>query len=324
MAKDLVIAIDRAVSDRAWTEATRGHLGASGIGAKCARQVWYGFRWAYREKHTGRLQRLFRRGHKEEFTMVEDLRLAGAEVREYRARLMYHSGSDCYTNIEWDTNGAEDPEWHTWMECDDVSDQQVHIERAATGRYGDRPRQWGFEDHDGHFAGSCDGKISWPGTLPDGWGLLECKTHNDKSFKLLTAKGVLSSKPVHYVQMQIYMHYLGLPWALYLAVNKNDDTYYTEILYYKPELAQAYVDAAARIIWAKDAPKRLTDDPSWFECKFCAFREICHYDDSPQKNCRSCAFAEPVADKGWRCTKFHSLIPKEFIPEGCDVWEGIR
>lgn len=315
----IVQAIDAAVVAHR-SEPRRTHLGASQIGGKCARQAWYAFRWAYEEQFDGRKLRLFKRGHDEEHNLVAYLRQAGAEVRDYSERLMYHDGSDSYITYDWDY--VPPVYGDGYEELDDVSEDPVHIKRATARGQG--PKQWGFSNHDGHFAGSSDGKLSWEGVLPPGWGGGEFKTHNDKSFKLLVAQGVLKSKPVHWVQMQIYMHYLGLTWCLYLAVNKNDDTYHAEIVEYAPEAAHQYVDTALAIIQAKDAPRKLSNDPSWFECKWCAFAGICHYDQLPEKNCRSCAFAEPVADKGWRCGKFHSLIPKEYIPAGCGQWDPVK
>lgn len=307
------------------TEPPRPHLGASQIGGRCARQAWYGFRWAYHTDHIGRMRRLFNRGHEEEDRLIRWLRAADYEVQDYTERLMYHSGSDSYVTIPWDEEEAYD---QTWAECDDVSRDRWHIERAKK-RDETLPKeerlvkQWGFVDHEGHFAGSSDGKIRGP-HLPPGLGGVEYKTHNDKSFKLFVQKGVLSAKPVHWVQMQVYMHYLGLKWCLYLAVNKNDDEIHGEIVQYRPEVAERYVEVALNIIRTRQAPQRLTEDPSWFECKFCDFRNICHYDETPMKNCRSCQFAEPIGNKGWICHKYHMLIPQEFIPKGCNDWDPIK
>ena len=41
-------------------------VGASSIGHKCERYLWYQFRWFFREKFNGRMLRLFDRGHREE------------------------------------------------------------------------------------------------------------------------------------------------------------------------------------------------------------------------------------------------------------------
>jgi hypothetical protein len=58
----------------------RTHLGASGVGDDCARKIWYGFRWATRQRHGGRLLRLFNRGHLEEARFLAMLLMIGADV----------------------------------------------------------------------------------------------------------------------------------------------------------------------------------------------------------------------------------------------------
>jgi len=311
----IVTVIDKARRDA--DEKRRGHLGASAIGAKCLRQSWYGFHWAYQERHLGRLKRLFDRGHEEEFRFNRYLRLAGFEVRDYAQRLGWHRETNTYTCLDWDIEVPEYKKGH----CIDVSESAAHIALATAAGQG--PKQWSFIDHNGHFAGSSDGMIRGPG-LPEGWGGLEEKTHSDKSFKALVKSGVISSKPVHYVQMQIYMHYFKLRWTLYLAVNKNDDELYAEIVYYKAEVALYHIDNAKKIVESRKPPVRITEDPSWFECKFCAFREICHYQTCPEKNCRSCSFSEIAADGRWHCNNFGNLIPDDFVPKGCDAWSPIK
>lgn len=73
-------AIYRVYEDRA--EGPRAHLGASVLGEECSRKLWYGFRWASAIQFPGRMLRLFRRGHKEEEWIVDDLKAAGMTVRE--------------------------------------------------------------------------------------------------------------------------------------------------------------------------------------------------------------------------------------------------
>lgn len=60
----------------------RPHLGASLIGHPCARHLWLTFRWAARQKWSGRMLRLFDRGQREEAVIIEELRGIGAEVSE--------------------------------------------------------------------------------------------------------------------------------------------------------------------------------------------------------------------------------------------------
>lgn len=58
----------------------RWHLGASKIGDECKRALWYGFRWIGSRKPDGRMQRLFNRGHLEEFRHAEWLKGIGFQI----------------------------------------------------------------------------------------------------------------------------------------------------------------------------------------------------------------------------------------------------
>ena len=61
-------------------EGFRTHLGSSVIGRECARQIWYGFRWALKPKFSGRMLRLFNRGHLEEARFIAALLNIGVQV----------------------------------------------------------------------------------------------------------------------------------------------------------------------------------------------------------------------------------------------------
>lgn len=60
----------------------RSHLGASIVGRKCARHIWYSFRWAIKDTFDNRMLRLFERGQLEESRFVGLLRKIGVEVWE--------------------------------------------------------------------------------------------------------------------------------------------------------------------------------------------------------------------------------------------------
>ena len=61
-------------------EGFRTHLGASLIGGECSRALWYGFRWATKPKFSGRILRLFNRGHLEEARFISLLLMIGCTV----------------------------------------------------------------------------------------------------------------------------------------------------------------------------------------------------------------------------------------------------
>jgi len=62
-------------------ERPRPHMGVSLLGHHCERYLWLNFRWAVIEKFEGRILRLFRRGHMEEKTIVQDLRAVGVDIQ---------------------------------------------------------------------------------------------------------------------------------------------------------------------------------------------------------------------------------------------------
>lgn len=186
-------------------------------------------------------------------------------------------------------------------------------------------KQWLASDFGGHYGGSCDAHI-WNLDrygLP-GRGIGEFKTHNDKSFQHLKKHGLVSSKLGHYVQAQSYMGYFGLSWALYVAINKNDDEYYMEAIAFKPELWEQYRKRAWDIINNPEPPPRISNNSSWWVCKLCDFHDHCHHPERvmPARNCRSCLMSVPNTDNGtWYCERWKATIPDDAVKAGCDYWE---
>lgn len=236
----------------------RAHLGASIIGRKCPREIWYVFRWALRINHDGRLLRLFNRGHKEEARFVEYLRAIGIEVFDTDDRLPMKDG---------------------------------------------KPQQFKVGAHSGHFGGSLDGVAKSIPDLPGVVGvLLEFKTHSLSSFLKLADSGVMGAKFEHYVQMQIYMHLMGLTHALYMAVNKNNDEWHLELVANDGITAQQALDRAGDIIYSNVAPNRIATSPSSYACKYCDFKELCFNGaGNVDRNCRTCMYSRPGADSLWIC-----------------------
>ena len=200
-------------------------------------------------------------------------------------------------------------------------------------------KQFRISHYGGHLGGSGDGiLIDVPDLEPGTPCLFEAKTHNDKSFKLLVKSGVKVSKPEHYVQCQTYMRKMGLPVTLYMGVNKNDDDLHAEILYLETEVGDQYIDRVGNIIQSDGPPAKISENPSWFECKWCDFSKICHNGHEPEKNCRTCMYSFPdTTDGKWYCRNPVALedaamqgwedpieLSKMDQYRGCDKWEKIR
>lgn len=166
----------------------------------------------------------------------------------------------------------------------------------------DTGRQIRFEACEGHFALSLDGVAE--GLKESGQPhTLEFKTMNDKNFKALQRDGVEKSKPVYYAQCQIGMHLAGLERCAFIAVNKNDDTIYMERIKYDPAMGLQLVAKAREIIFSDKPPAKLNADPSFYLCRFCDFRHVCHEGKPPEVNCRTCAHATPEPGAKWSCAK---------------------
>lgn len=162
-------------------------------------------------------------------------------------------------------------------------------------------KQFRVSGYKGHFGGSMDGVVLGLPEMPDEPALAEFKTHNDKSFQKLKGDGVREAKLEHYVQMQIYMGKNALRWALYMAVNKNDDDLYAELVAFDRETFERFDQRAAGIIDAQEAPPRISESPGWYKCKICPFAPVCHGAALPDVNCRTCRWSTPVEGGKWVC-----------------------
>jgi hypothetical protein len=194
-------------------------------------------------------------------------------------------------------------------------------------------KQWSFSEPASghHLAGNADGIIKGIPEAPVAPHLWECKTHSTKSFNEVKAKGVLASKPLHFSQCQIYMHWTrakfgktyGCERALYTAVCKDTDEIYSERINYDEEFALKLIEKANRVITAKTPLPRISDDPTYFVCKFCDHKDVCHADVAPLVNCRTCTHSSPEmdGDARWACNmdkETPSTISITVQRTGCD------
>lgn len=173
----------------------------------------------------------------------------------------------------------------------------------------------------GHFGGSMDAVALGIPEAPKTWHVCEFKTHSAKSFRDLEGKGVEVSKPEHFAQMQVYMHLGNLTRALYLAVSKDDDALYAERVPHDGAKALRLLARAESVIRAPAPPSRLSEDPAWWQCKFCRSRAVCHGEALPPVTCRSCVHATPELDgeRRWSCAAWRSPeVPEETQRAGCE------
>lgn len=263
-------------------EPHRSHLGASVVGRECPREIWYKFRWTTPNKPEPRMLRLYNRGHLEEGRFIAMLLTIGCEV------------------------------WQV-----DEHGKQFRISWA-----------------DGHAGGSGDGVARGIPEMPETPVLTEFKTHGEKSFIKLagkldewrlcrqrrgqfTGEGVRTSKFEHFVQMQTYMHKMGLAAAIYFAVNKNTDDIYAEVVHLDSEFAEQFLNRGEQLVWTKEPPKRISESPGFWKCRFCDEHAVCHMGASPELNCRTCDHVQVRAGGAWHCGLHDAPLDKERQANGC-------
>lgn len=281
---DEMVKADQGASFRGWLEKVilhvgdaydtkknnfRTHLGASLIGRECARDIWYGFRWAVKPNHEGRMIRLFNRGHLEEARFIALLLMIGCQI------------------YQQDANG----------------------------------KQYRISHVDGHMGGSGDGVAIGVPDLPENTACLtEFKTHNDTSFTKLSNEGLRESKFEHYVQMNIYMYKMGLAVGLYLAVNKDTDALYGEIVPLDKSIAEQFLERADNIIHMTTPPDKINKSPGFWKCRYCDKKTVCHLKGKPEFNCRTCIYGT-IQGPNWVCMKGEpQILDKEAQLVGCDKY----
>lgn len=147
----------------------------------------------------------------------------------------------------------------------------------TTNRSGE---QFGFETAEGRIKGHIDGVIV---AGPEGLNypaLWECKSMKSANWRELVKRGVAVSKPVYYVQMQLYMAYMQLTEnpGILTAVNKDNSELWHEQVPFDASVAQKYSDRAVQILKATEAQEwlpRIAADPHYFECKMCPYQKRC-------------------------------------------------
>lgn len=141
--------------------------------------------------------------------------------------------------------------------------------------------QIGFVTAEGRIAGHIDGVIV---KAPYESGiatpcLWENKVLGDKSWKDTERKGVRASKPLYFVQMQLYQAYLDLADnpGLFTAENGNDGAIYAERVPFDQAAAQAASDKGVRVVQSTDPEElpRVASKSTDYRCKMCDYPARC-------------------------------------------------
>lgn len=178
-----------------------------------------------------------------------------------------------------------------------------------------------------HFGGSLDGIAK----LPPSYGidepvLLEFKTSGTgQGYNKVAELGMEIAKPQHFAQTSTYGSEpkFNFNYCLYCIINKNDDSITIELVKLNHGHGQNMRVKAEQIINSREAPPRLSNNPTYKDCAYCVAKGICHGQDKPEKNCRSCKFSFPTETGTWYCEEHSEFIPTEVIKTGCENYKAI-
>ena len=173
----------------------------------------------------------------------------------------------------------------------------------------------------GHIKGHIDGKAIGVIEAPKTVHLLEIKTANDASHKKLCKNGIKNSNTVYFVQMQLYMHYFKLTRALFVSVNKNNDSLYIERVEFESTVSKEYIEKGEGILLSELPPDKQFA-PTWYECKWCAAMAICHEGKSVEKNCRTCKQCDMLNGGIWECSINNKQLTVAEQRGYCDKYES--
>lgn len=188
--------------------------------------------------------------------------------------------------------------------------------------------QAGF--YDGFFGGHGDGVWLIEGDRV----ATEYKTHSVKSFAKLKRGQLKKEFPKHYAQCIVYSGKFDCKYALYMAVCKDNDELFFDVIPFDAEHYKEYCDKAAYITATDKPPERIASKSSDFRCKFCHAHDVCWGHELPRVSCRNCtSVAKDPINGVFYCEKnkvldtsgfcaHHSLNP--YAMQDLQQWEPIE
>lgn len=203
-----------------------------------------------------------------------------------------------------------------------VAGVTLHTVNPQTGK------QFGVEGCGGHLKGHLDGAILGVHEAPKTWHVWEHKQVNETKFKKLESlaqklgekEALKEWDATYYGQAISYMGFTGME-RHFLTVATPGGRAFTSI---RTEFNRAdfdrYCARAQHIIDAPTPPERLSEDPAWYECKWCEHRALCHGTAAPLPTCRSCSHSTPEPGGTWTCARHQGKtlsVPEQ--KQGCQA-----
>lgn len=165
----------------------------------------------------------------------------------------------------------------------------------------------------GHFKCYLDGIISGLLEAPKTVHTWEHKEPGHKKFTQLKnllekhdEKDVLKIwNPVYYAQVVIGMDLFGIKRSFMTVATDGGSDWLSIRTNENPAYAKELIKRAKQIFELEKPPARVSDNPEFFQCKWCEHNKICHFDDPEENpidmNCRTCCHSTIREDGHWVC-----------------------
>ncbi len=198
------------------------------------------------------------------------------------------------------------------------------VDEITLSTHSPEGEQWAISDHEGHFRGHCDGFVKGllqaPKT-PHVWEHKCCnETKQKKLVKLKQEKGEKEAlahwDEVYYAQAQVYMHKFDITRHYLTCSSPGERTTVSVRTNYNRDHAESFLRKAKDIIVSDQPPTRLSEDKTYYLCKWCDYFPVCHDITPMATNCRTCVHSYPEKDSAWSCNK-HGAISLEKQRIGC-------
>ncbi len=175
----------------------------------------------------------------------------------------------------------------------------------------------------GHIFGHIDGILTNIPGIEDEKVLAEFKTANQKRFDNFVKFGVKRAESSYYYQSQSYMGKLNIKKCLFVITNKNDENRYMELVDFNETDFEKIESKALDILTTDNPPSRIGPS-TWYECKFCRFRDICHFKGKILKSCRTCQYCV-IKDNGvFYCNKFDHNLTIQQQKDACNYYIKLK
>ena len=171
-----------------------------------------------------------------------------------------------------------------------------------------------IEGYAGHWAGHCDG--IWRDQV------IEIKTHSKSNYAKVMKDGIRAF-PKHYAQIQAYMSGDGMPKrGIYIAICKDNSDVYVQSVPIDRGFCEDLERKQRDVITSTRLSHKIGNgQPTWHECRFCSAKQICHYNQKIETNCRTCQDVAVLSEGRWHCDRYDIPLDLDAQKMGCPDYQ---